>query len=190
MDEKVAFVAMKFSGDSWSDKRYKVIREVLEEAGYEPIRADEIKTSGVGTEEVCKYLENAELVVIDSTGDSHNVSYELGYCHGIKRGYDKTILLRHQSEALIPFNYRHYRHLTYKDSRHLRRVLREFLDISLPMDDKEHAYTFSFTVLKSGLYGDIVAKAVIDALKKERFVPLAFLALYVVLAIFVVSNLF
>jgi len=61
MHEKIAFVAMKFFGDSWSDKRYKVIREVLEEAGYESIRADEIKTSGVGTEEVCKYLESAEL---------------------------------------------------------------------------------------------------------------------------------
>lgn len=168
MDEKVAFVAMKFTTDSWRDKRYQVIREVLEEAGYKAIRADEIRTSGPSTEEVCRYLRSASLVVIDSTGDSHNVSYEIGYCHGIQRPYHNTILIREESS--IPFNYRHYRHRTYKDLRHLRRLLREVLDISTPLRDDQLGCVVNFNILpEANLYGEVAANAIVSALKYVKF---------------------
>ena len=94
LKERIAFVAMKFDGNHWNDKRYIAISEVLEEVGYAPLRANQIKTSKPIVEEVCDLLENSELVIIDSSGDSHSVSYEIGYCHDVGRSKDKTILIR------------------------------------------------------------------------------------------------
>ena len=128
---KQAFVAMKFTTDPWRDKTYLAIREVLENAGYDCIRADEIRTSGPAVDEVCRLLREADLVVIDSSGDSHNVSYEIGYCHGVDRPADRTILLKNSDS--LPFNYQHYRHSVYRDTRHLRRLLRGHLGMIEPI---------------------------------------------------------
>ena len=105
-----AFVAMQFAGDPWQDRRYEVIREVALEAGYSPLRADEIKTSGPVLDEVCKQLREAALVVIDTSGDSHSVSYEIGYTHGCGRSDATVVLLRQKDEPRLPFNYQHFRH--------------------------------------------------------------------------------
>jgi hypothetical protein len=121
---------MKFEADHWRDKRYTAISEELRNAGFEPIRADEIRTSGPVVDEVCRLLKEADLVVIDSSGDSHSVSYEIGFCHGALRPADTTLLLRSGSD--LPFNYRHYRHRVYRDVRHLRRLVRDYLRISEP----------------------------------------------------------
>jgi hypothetical protein len=131
----IAFVAMRFSGNSWDDAKYLAIAEVLREAGYEPLRADEIQSSGGVVDEVCDHFKNASLVVIDSTGDSHSVSYEIGYCHGVKRDPAKTILIRQGEGRDIPFNFRHFRHKCYKDTKHMKSLLREALGLSSPLAD-------------------------------------------------------
>ena len=82
-----------------SSTRYLRIRAVLEEAGYSAKRADEIPTSAVVVEEVCRLLKESDLVVIDSTGDSHSVSYEIGYGHGIGRAPDLPIAPSDTSSA-------------------------------------------------------------------------------------------
>src|SRR5437763_12793398 len=129
--QRIAVVAMRFSGDDWNDKNYLAIKEVAEEAGCKCIRADEIPTSGAVVDEVCTYLRDADLVVIDSSGDSHSVSYEIGYCHGVQRPPQRTILLR--DSANLPFNFQHYRHRVYRDSRHLRKLIRDFLAVYEPL---------------------------------------------------------
>jgi hypothetical protein len=168
MNPKTAFVAMKFDGDHWADKRYQVISDVLAEAGFEPLRADQIKTSGPVVQEVCNYLREATLVVVDSTGDSHSVSYEIGYCHGIARSAEKTILLRQGTD--IPFNYRHFRNHCYKDLRHLRRLLRAWLSVIVPLTDDHCGYTFTFEVLPGASdYGAAAAECFLKALQKVKF---------------------
>lgn len=144
--KKLAFVAMRFEGNGWNDPRYLSIAEVLSEAGYEPIRSDQIQSSGSVVDEVCSYLKNAPLVVIDSTGDSHSVSYEIGYCHGVKRDPAKTILIRQGDGKDIPFNYRHFRHKCYKTPKHLKGLLRECLGLSSPLTDDQCGYAFTFDV--------------------------------------------
>ena len=164
-----AFVAMQFNGDHWRDKRYMIIREVLEEGGYKCVRADEIRTSGPVVEEVCRLLKTADLVVIDNSGSSHSVSYEIGYCHGVGRAQDTTILL--SDNADLPFNYRHYRHRVYRDLRHLRRLLRDFLKISTPLTDDQIGYTFSFEFSKECSFGYILdgAECIFNALSHKHF---------------------
>lgn len=168
MKKNAAFVAMKFNGDHWKDKPYLVISDVLKEAGYDPIRSDQIKTSGPVVDEVCKYFKEAPLVLIDSTGDSHSVSYEIGYCHGIGRSPDKTILLRQGSD--IPFNYRHFRNHCYKDLKHLRRLLRDWLNVIVPLKDTHCGYTFSFEILPGASdYGAATADCLLESLQKFNF---------------------
>ena len=162
---------MKFEGNHWNDKRYVAISDILEEAGYKPLRADQIKTSRPIVEEVSQFLENAELVIIDSTGDSHSVSYEIGYCHGVGRSHQKTILIRKGEGRDIPFNYRHFRHFCYKDLRHLKRILRDYFSITLPLTNDQLGYVFDIIKVGSdcGEYGYTVAEAVVSVLDKKKF---------------------
>ena len=59
-DTKSAFVAMKFDSDPWNDRRYNIMREVMEDAGYEVTRGDEIRTSGNVVDEVCRRLKESD----------------------------------------------------------------------------------------------------------------------------------
>jgi hypothetical protein len=167
-DAPIAFVAMKFDGDAWRDKRYQVIKEVMEEAGYRPVRADEVPTSGGVVEEICRQLREAPLVVIDSSGDSHSVSYEIGYCHGVGRKSSDVILLRNGPD--IPFNFRHYRHRCYRDLRHLRRLLREWFQLSRPISDRDCGYGFVIGGKRPGLvHGQLVADILLRILREISF---------------------
>ena len=170
MDNRpVAFVAMKYDTDHWNDKRYAAISEELENAGFLSLRSDQINTSGPVVDEVCRLLKEAALVVIDSSGDSQSVSYEIGYCHGANRPADKTLLLR--SDANIPFNYRHYRHRVYKDIRHLRRLIRDYLKLSEPILDTMYGYAFTFQYSEQAHFGYIYegAACIFDALQELKF---------------------
>jgi len=163
-DRPTAFIAMRFGDDHWRDKTYLVIREEIEAAGYRVLRGDELKTSGPVVDEVCRLLREADFVVIDSSGDSHSVSYELGYCHGAGRSPASTLLLRDDND--LPFNYRHFRHRVYNDIRHLRRLLRDYLSISEPLSDDMFGYSFTFAFSETAQFGYIVdgAECVLDAL--------------------------
>ena len=159
---------MKYDSDHWRDKRYLAIREELEQAGYSCVRADELKSSGPVVDEVCRLLREAALVVIDSSGDSHNVSYEIGYCHGINRSPHTTLLLR--AGADFPFNYRHFRHRVYRDLRHLRRLVRDYLQIHEPLSDGQFGYTFTFGFAAGGVdYIRDGAFCIFDALRDQKF---------------------
>jgi hypothetical protein len=164
-----AFVAMKFTVEHWKDARYQAIRDVLDAAGYNCIRGDEIKSSGPVVDEVCRHLSEAELVLIDVSGDSHSVSYEVGYCHGAQRPAAKTLIVSQTNE--LPFNYRHFRVRQYKDTRGLRRLIRDFLSMSEPLRDDQYGYTFTFNYVENAGFGYIAdgAEAVLDAVADTNF---------------------
>lgn len=165
---RTAFVAMKFQANAYSDRRYQIIADVLHRANYDPIRADEISTSGGVVDEVGRYLRESPLVVIDSSGDSHSVSYEIGYCHGAQRSPETTILLRHGNGNDIPFNYQHFRHHLYRSTNQLRRTLREALALSRPLRSDQIGYWIVVGRL-DGMYGTAVANSILESLKSEQF---------------------
>lgn len=163
-----AFVAMRFSTDPWRDRTYQVIKGELELAGYSCVRGDEIETSGP-PDEVCRLLREADLVIIDSSGDSLSVAYEIGFCHGAARPHNVTLLLR--SDATIPFNYRHYRHRVYRDLRHLRRLVRSYLALNEPLGLDEYGYSFSFMMADEAGFGYIknAAHQLFNVLRRLKF---------------------
>jgi hypothetical protein len=164
-----AFVAMKFTSEHWKDARYNAIREVLDGAGYDCLRGDEIKSSGPVVDEVCRLLREADLVVLDSSDDSHSVSYEIGYCHGVGRSPTNTLLLSRSAE--LPFNYRHYRNRLYKDTKSLKRSIRDFLSMSEPILDDQYGYTYSFKYSESAVYDYILdaAECIFDTIAAKNF---------------------
>lgn len=167
---RTAFVLMKISGDSWNDSAYQAMCEVIEEGGYHPLRADQIRTSGPVVEEVCRLIREVPLLLIDTSGDSHSVAYELGYAHGVGRSHDKTIVLRSVASGLIPFNYAHFRLIMYRDQRHLKRLLRERLSLSTPLRDDQLGFALNFSIMpNAGEYGGAVANAILEVLKELRY---------------------
>ena len=143
---RTAFVAMKFSSEPNKDKVYIQIKNTLRELGYNTIRADEIRTSGKIGDEVCNFLRTADLVVIVTTGNSHNVSYEIGFCHGIDRDTNTTILFRKKNAESIPFNYRHFRHKIYSSIISLDRELRDFLGASEKISGNNYCPIFTYQI--------------------------------------------
>ena len=88
----------------------KMIKPVLQECGYEAIRADELEHMGNITRDIIELLHEADLVVADLSGRNANVYYELGVRHALyKRG---TIPIIKKGENL-PFDIANYRAIFY-----------------------------------------------------------------------------
>ncbi|HEY9674866.1 MAG TPA: SLATT domain-containing protein [Waterburya sp.] len=88
-----AFVVMPFGRKKGPDGRwidfnsiyYQLIKPTLEEAGFEPFRADEEAVSGDILTDMFQELLLADLVLADLSIDNANVFYELGVRHAIRK---------------------------------------------------------------------------------------------------------
>lgn len=102
------FAMMPFGGyfdGYWRD----IIRPALEAVGVEPVRADEIYSTGAIIEDIYSAILQSDVCIADVTDKNPNVSYELGMAHAAKK---PTILItQHISD--VPFDYRHLRHIVY-----------------------------------------------------------------------------
>ena len=95
------------------DASYLVIKEAVEEAGLECIRADEIKHSGTIDEPMYRKILEADLVICDLSTYNVNAAYELGVRYALRRS--ATIIVA-ESEFKNPFDFSHivirnYKHL-------------------------------------------------------------------------------
>ena len=117
--KKICFVIMGFGkksdpdlGKTYDlDKTYKhIIRPAVIAAGFECVRADEIKDSGLIDKSMYAFLMQADLVVADITTFNPNAIYELGIRHGV-RPYS-TIILK-EKNGKIPFDLDHNRMCMY-----------------------------------------------------------------------------
>jgi hypothetical protein len=121
------FVMMPF-GD-WPDRYYQEIYvPAIKEAGFEPIRADELFTTGSVVEQVWEQIEKAKLLLADLSGKNANVFYELGLAHAAR----KPVVFTASNLEDVPFDLRHLRVIIY-DTREpewaatLRKDIAEYL---------------------------------------------------------------
>lgn len=77
-----------------------VIKPVMEESGYQTVRADEMSSPGLITPQIIDHLLKDELVIADLTGRNPNVFYELALRHATKK---PAITIKDPSE-IIPFD--------------------------------------------------------------------------------------
>ena len=66
------------------DASYAVIKEAVEAAGHECLRADEIKHSGTIDQPMYEQLLRSELVIADLSTQNINAAFELGVRYGLR----------------------------------------------------------------------------------------------------------
>jgi hypothetical protein len=72
--------------DVWFDRYYQQIYiPAIKEAGLEPIRADELFTTGSVVEQIWEQIEKAKVLLADLSGKNANVFYELGLAHAARK---------------------------------------------------------------------------------------------------------
>lgn len=102
------FVMMPFG--EWFDIYYKDIYVgAIKDAGYEPIRGDELFSTGSVVEQIWEQVTKAEVLLADLTGKNANVFYELGLAHAAR----KPVIFTAASLDDVPFDLRHLRVITY-----------------------------------------------------------------------------
>ena len=103
------FVMMPFG--HWYDVYYReVYIPAIKEAGFEPVRADELFSSGSVVEQIWEQIEKAKVLLADLTGKNANVFYELGLAHA--RG--KPVIFTSGVLEDVPFDLRHLRVIIYE----------------------------------------------------------------------------
>ncbi len=94
-----------------SDYIMGLLKDTLDDLGYNVIRADTVTSPGSITHRIIDDLFESELVVADLSGKNQNVYYELAVRHATNKPYIQII----ESEQIqhIPFDLHHHRTLPY-----------------------------------------------------------------------------
>lgn len=94
----------------WNDVYYRDIYiPAIKEAGFEPVRGDEIFSSGSVVEQIWEHIEKSKVLLADLTGKNANVFYELGLAHAAR----KPVIFTSASVDDVPFDLRHLRVIIY-----------------------------------------------------------------------------
>ena len=102
------FVMMPFG--QWFDVYYKeLFIPAIKEAGMEPLRADELFSTGTVIEQIWEQIEKAKILLADLTGKNANVFYELGLAHAAH----KPVVFTSGKLDDVPFDLRHLRVIIY-----------------------------------------------------------------------------
>jgi hypothetical protein len=102
------FVMMPFG--QWFDRYYQEIYvPAIKEAGFEPVRADELFATGSVVEQIWDQIDKAKLLLADLSGKNANVFYELGLAHAAS----KPVVFTSSSTEDVPFDLRHLRVIIY-----------------------------------------------------------------------------
>lgn len=102
------FVMMPFG--PWMDAYYReVYVPAIREAGMEPVRADELFSTGSVIEQIWEQISRAKVLLADLTDKNANVFYELGLAHAA----NKPVVFTTGSLDDVPFDLRHLRIAVY-----------------------------------------------------------------------------
>ena len=103
------FILMPFG--EWSDKYFTDIYvPATKDAGFEPIRADGLFSSGSVMEQIWEQISKAKVLLAELTNKNANVFYELGLSHAI----GKPVVLITGNLEDVPFDLRHLRVIAYE----------------------------------------------------------------------------
>ena len=105
------FVAMPFASEL--NEVFSAIKAALQVENLDviPHRADEIVGGGPVMDDVLRNLAEAELVIVDVSGNNPNVFYELGIAHTVRCA--QSVLLITQTIKDVPFDVKSYRCIEY-----------------------------------------------------------------------------
>lgn len=106
---ETCFVMMPFG--SWFDTYYQDIYvPAIRDAGFEPVRADELFSTGSVVEQIWEQIEKSSVLLADLTDKNANVFYELGLAHAAR----KPVVFTARRVEDVPFDLRHLRVIVYE----------------------------------------------------------------------------
>jgi hypothetical protein len=144
------FVMMPFGG--WFDRYYQeVYVPAIKEAGLEPVRADELFSTGSVVEQIWEQISKAKVLLADLTDKNPNVFYELGLAHAAV----KPVVFTAAKIDDIPFDLRHLRVIVYETREpewapKLRRFITEYLRNTIKEPAKSIPHPFRAMTAESG----------------------------------------
>jgi len=112
----LCFVIMPFSAE-YDVVYHQLIKPAAETSGLKVLRADDIYSPGVITEQIRAAIHQSRICIADVSGKNPNVLYEVGIAHTL----DKTTILLSQSVEQIPFDLRAFRVVLY-DMKKIKRA--------------------------------------------------------------------
>lgn len=125
MDSSKAFVAMWFH-DSMNDAYYEGMEPAIREAGYEPVRIDNVEHTGQIEDAIIGEIRTSRFVIADLTqgsdGARGGVYYEAGFAKGL--GLDVIFTCREDKFKLVHFDTNHQAHILWNGHEDLRNKLR------------------------------------------------------------------
>ncbi|MBY0129205.1 nucleoside 2-deoxyribosyltransferase [Bacillus cereus] len=120
VDTNQVFVAMSFHPDL--DSAYQnAITKAIKEAGYQPIRIDEVEHNNDITDEIIVKIRQSKFVIADFTGHRGGVYFEAGYALGL----GKTVIwtCRDDNFKDIHFDTRQFSHIKWSTEEELYQKL-------------------------------------------------------------------
>lgn len=140
------FVMMPFGG--LFDRYYQeVYVPAIKDAGLEPVRADELFSTGSVMEQIWEPISKSKVLLADLTEENPNVFYELGLSHAAV----KRVIFTAARVEDVPFDLRHLRVIIYETkepewSPKLRKQITEYLrnTIKEPSKSIPHPFRISF----------------------------------------------
>ena len=103
------FVMMPFG--EWYDRYYQEIYvPAIRDAGFEPVRADELFSTGSVVEQIWEQIEKSKVLLAELTDKNANVFYELGLAHAAR----KPVVFTSGRLDDVPFDLRHLRVIVYE----------------------------------------------------------------------------
>lgn len=112
INEKEAFIVMRFSANDENDNAYKYgIKTALEALNIKAVRADNTINSGQLLEKIRKHILRSRFVIAKVDSDNLNVYFELGLAMGLS----KDVLLISEEDLIfqLPSDLRNWECLTY-----------------------------------------------------------------------------
>ena len=131
-DKKSCFVIMPISDIDGYDKGHfnrvyeHLIKPACEQAGFEPIRADDTSKANVIMVDILQKILECEMAICDLSSRNPNVFYELGFRQAFNK---KTVLIKDLKTAM-PFDISGIRTLAYNESLRIDEVKKTIPEIA------------------------------------------------------------
>ena len=128
-DSAKAFVAMWFH-DSMNDAYCQGFETAIKDAGYEPVRIDNVEHAGQIEDAIIAEIRKSRFVIVDLTqgddGARGGVYYEAGFAHGL--GLTVIFTRREDKFSLVHFDANHQAHILWSSYEDLRTKLRNRIE--------------------------------------------------------------
>jgi len=109
-DSHVGFIAMWF--DPRLDRVYVIVSEAIADAGYKPVRIDNVEHNNDINDEIIATIRQSRFVVADFTRQRGGVYFEAGYAKGL--GLEVVWLYHEYNFKKVHFDTNHYSFILWK----------------------------------------------------------------------------